>query len=55
MRETSDHRRYLDLYGVDYHDRSRYDLVMETDRRTPDDLARAIVGEARARFASGTG
>jgi predicted cytidylate kinase len=55
MRETSDHRRYLDLYGVDYHDRSRYDLVMETDRRTPEDLARAIVDEARARFASGTG
>lgn len=55
MRETSDHRRYLHLYGVDYHDRSRYDLVMETDRRAPDDLARAIVDKARARFPSGTG
>src|SRR5262249_31965618 len=29
-REASDHRRYLDLYGVDYHDTTRYDLVMET-------------------------
>src|SRR5262245_39218600 len=49
-REASDRRRYLVLYGVDYHDRGRYDLVMETDRQTPDELARAIVGRARARF-----
>jgi cytidylate kinase len=49
-REASDRRRYREIYGVDYHDRSRYDLVMDTDRRTPDDLARAIVREARVRF-----
>jgi predicted cytidylate kinase len=49
-REASDRRRYRVLYGVDYHDRRRYDLVMETDRHTPDELARAIVGKARARF-----
>jgi predicted cytidylate kinase len=55
VRETSDHRRYLELYGVDYHDRARYDLVMETDRRTPEELAREIVDRARARFDSGTG
>jgi predicted cytidylate kinase len=55
VREASDRRRYLDLYGVDYHDLTRYDLVMETDRRTPDEVARAIVERARARFASGTG
>jgi cytidylate kinase len=54
-REASDHRRYLDLYGVDYHDRARYDLVMETDRRTPEEVAQAIVEQARARFASGDG
>src|SRR5262249_59239385 len=34
-REASDHRRYLDLYGVDYHDHARYDLVMETHPHTP--------------------
>jgi cytidylate kinase len=51
-REASDHRRYLDLYGVDYHDTSRYDLVMETDRRTPEEIAQAIVEQARARFAN---
>jgi cytidylate kinase len=55
VREASDRRRYLDLYGVDYHDLTRYDLVMETDRRTPDEVARAIVERARSRFASGTG
>ena len=55
VREASDRRRYRDLYGVDYHDLARYDLVMETDRRTPDEVARAIVEQARARFAPGTG
>ena len=49
-RETSDWQRYRDLYGVDYHDRSRYDAVVDTDRRTPEDLAREIVRLARARF-----
>jgi CMP/dCMP kinase len=52
-REASDHRRYLDLYGVDYHDLTRYDLVMETDRRTPEEVAQAIVEQARVRFAAG--
>jgi CMP/dCMP kinase len=51
-REASDHRRYLDLYGVDYHDLARYDLVMETDRGTPEEIAQAIVERARTRFAS---
>jgi predicted cytidylate kinase len=50
-REASDHRRYLELYGVDYHDHARYDLVMETDRRAPEEIADAIVTRARARFA----
>jgi predicted cytidylate kinase len=49
-REDSDRRRYQLLYGVDYHDPRRYDLVMVTDRQTPEELARAIVRESRARF-----
>jgi cytidylate kinase len=49
-REASDRRRYLALYGVDYHDRGRYDLVMGTDHQTPGELARAIVHHSRARF-----
>lgn len=49
-REASDRRRYLEIYGVDYHDRSRYDLVMETDGRAPEELARVIADRARAYF-----
>jgi predicted cytidylate kinase len=49
-RETSDWQRYRDLYGVDYHDRSLYDVVVDTDRRTPEDLAQEIVERARVRF-----
>jgi predicted cytidylate kinase len=49
-REASDRRRYRAIYGVDYHDRARYDLVMATDLRTPEDLAQAIVEESRRRL-----
>lgn len=49
-REASDRGRYRQLYGVDYHERARYDLVMVTDEHTPEELARAIVRESRARF-----
>jgi cytidylate kinase len=49
-RETSDRRRYRQIYGVDYHDPARYDHVMQTDRRTPEELAREIVALSRARF-----
>jgi len=49
-RESSDRSRYQEIYGVDYHDRGRYDLVLSTDDRTPDDLAREIVAASRARF-----
>ena len=51
-RETSDWKRYRELYGFDYHDRARYDLVMSTDEKTPEVLAAAIVARARERFAS---
>jgi cytidylate kinase len=51
-REASDRRRYRDLYGVDYHDRRRYDVVMQTDDRAPAAVAEAIVAEARRRFPS---
>jgi cytidylate kinase len=51
-REASDRQRYRSLYGVDYHERSRYDLVIETDTRAPAELARTIVERARDRFAT---
>ena len=49
-REASDRRRYREIYGVDYHDHRLYDAVVETDRRTPEDLAEEIVERARVRF-----
>lgn len=52
-REASDRGRYREIYGVDYHDLARYDLVMETDRRAPEEIAEAIVERARQRFGSG--
>jgi cytidylate kinase len=47
VREASDARRYREIYGVDYHDPERYDLVLETDGATPEELAAAIVARAR--------
>jgi len=49
-REASDARRYREIYGFDYHDRSRYDLVLSTDGRAPEELAADIVRAARERF-----
>lgn len=49
-REQSDRQRYREIYGVDYHDHARYDLVMDTAGRTPEEVAQAIVAEARTRF-----
>ena len=46
-REASDARRYREIYGFDYHDRGRYDLVLDTDGRTPAELAARIVEHAR--------
>jgi cytidylate kinase len=46
-REASDARRYREIYGVDYHDRGRYDLVLDTGTRSPEEVARLIVERAR--------
>jgi cytidylate kinase len=42
-REESDARRYREIYGFDYHDPARYDLVLDTDGRDPEEVAREIV------------
>jgi cytidylate kinase len=46
-REASDARRYQAIYGFDYHDKARYDLVLDTAACTPEALADAIVARAR--------
>jgi cytidylate kinase len=45
-REQSDARRYRTIYGFDYYDRGLYDLVIETDARTPEDTADLIANRA---------
>jgi cytidylate kinase len=42
-REASDARRYREIYGVDYHDPARYDVVLHTDGRSAADIAAEIV------------
>jgi predicted cytidylate kinase len=46
-REASDARRYREIYGFDYHDRARYDLVLDTNGHTPEELASRIVERVR--------
>jgi cytidylate kinase len=49
VRERSDARRYRAIYGVDYRDPAHYDLVLETEGSSPQDVAHAIVEHARQR------
>ena len=51
-RQTSDAKRYQEIYGFDLADISIYDLVLDTDARTPDDLAAQILEAVRHRFGS---
>ena len=48
-REASDARRYRAIYGFDYHDRARYDVVLDTGGKTPEQVAASIVEHARER------
>jgi cytidylate kinase len=46
-REASDARRYREIYGVDYHDPARYDVVLHTDGLSAEEIAAAIVRRVR--------
>lgn len=41
-REQSDARRYRKIYGFDYYDREFYDLMIETDAKSPEEAAALI-------------
>ena len=43
---SPDARRYREIYGFDYHDPTRYDLVLDTDGRDPEEVAQEIVARA---------
>lgn len=49
-RQSSDARRYREIYGFDLADTSIYDLVLETDQATPEALAERILEQVRRRF-----
>ena len=50
-RAELEHARYRAAYGIDLTDRSTYDLVLDSTRRPPQDLATEIVERAKALFA----
>ena len=41
-RDESDRKRYKDLYGVDYSDKSRYDLVIDTTKTNVEEIVEEI-------------
>jgi predicted cytidylate kinase len=49
-RHDSDAKRYKLIYGYDLDDTSIYDLVLVTDERTPEDIARQIFAAAEDHF-----
>jgi cytidylate kinase len=49
-RADLEHARYRAVYEIDLSDRSAYDLVLDSTKAPPADLAAAIAAEARARF-----
>ncbi len=46
-RMESDIRRYKKYYGVDIHDRSHYDLVIDTTEMTPEEVAERIISAVK--------
>ncbi len=43
QRNIDDAKRYIDLYGVDIRDKSNFDLVVDTDGKTPQIVADEII------------
>jgi cytidylate kinase len=48
VREDSERTRYLTYYAIDIEDRSPYDLVLDSEAATPEQLVREIVETARS-------
>jgi len=42
-RQDSEAKRYIKYYGIDVSDRSIFDLIVNTDDKTPDQVAEAII------------
>src|SRR3989344_2435450 len=46
-RVESDEKRYKKYYGIDYTDAKQYDLVIDTTKSTPEEIADKIISEIR--------
>lgn len=51
-RDENDKSRLLSLYGVDYQDRSAFDVVVDTNGKTPDQVKAAILEAVQHKTAS---
>ena len=49
-RQSSDAKRYKEIYGFDLNDTSIYDVVIETDAQSPESIAEHILQAVRKRF-----
>ena len=47
-RDKNDRERYLRLYGIDNNDYSFCDLIVDTERHVPEEIAELIAGTARS-------
>jgi len=49
-REASEAKRYQEIYGFEPNDPRKYDLVIDTSDKTPEEIAGLVVAAARERF-----
>jgi hypothetical protein len=52
-RDAEDHTRLRALYGIDYRDRAAYDLVVDTDGKTPEQVLAEVITALPAGFVPG--
>lgn len=48
VRDHNDRERYLKLYGIDNNDYGFCDLIVDTERHAPEEIAELIAGTARS-------
>jgi len=53
VRQASDAGRYREIYGFDLGDTSIYDVVLDSDHATPDELAERVLAAVRQRYGAG--
>ena len=47
IREESEIKRYMNIYGIDFKDLSIYDLVLNTDDLSPENIVDLIMESAK--------